>query len=416
MKSIGFSPVRGTVSAPTSKSLFQRAVAIASLASSPVTILADSSCDDAEASLRAAKGLGADLRRFDGGVEIFPGRNTPSARFSCGEAGLCLRMFAPVAACFDRPVTLMASGPLESRPVDMLVDPLRSLGASVETNGGFPPVQVKGPLRGGVCSLDGGSTSQVLTGLLIALPTCPEDSTIHVTNLKSLPYVKLTLALLERFGIRIEHDPEYRSFFIPGKQSYEGKKFRVEGDWSGASFLLVAGAIAGSVAVRGLNLDSQQADRAVLEALRGSGAEVTWPTADTCCVEKRPLQAFGFDAEHCPDLFPPLVALASCCEGVSVLRGISRLRHKESDRAEALKTEFGKLGVSIDLHGEEMLVTGSPVQGALVQSHQDHRIAMACAVAGLSATNDVDISGSECVAKSYPAFFEDLEKLGAKIV
>ncbi len=415
MKSIEYSPVHGTVSAPTSKSLFQRAVAIASLASSPVTIFAESSSDDAEAALRVAQGLGAEIRRFENGVEIHPGRNTAPARLSCGEAGLCLRMFAPVAACSEQPVTLTASGPLESRPMDMLAGPLQSLGASVATNGGFPPVQVKGPLRGGVCSLDGGQTSQVLTGLLIALPTCPEDSTLNVTNLKSLPYVKLTLSLLGEFGIRIEHDPEYRSFFIPGNQRYDGKTLRIEGDWSGASFLLVAGAIAGSVVVRGLKPDSAQADRAILKALRRAEAEVTWPTADTCRVQKRPLQAFRFDAEHCPDLFPPLVTLASCCKGVSVLHGVSRLRHKESDRAEALKTEFEKLGVAIDLQGEEMLVTGSPIHGACVQSHRDHRIAMACAVVGLIATGKVEISGAECVAKSYPEFFEDLEKLGDKI-
>ncbi len=388
---------------------------MATLAHGETEILADPLCEDVRAALDVARGLGVEVRRTENGILLRPGATPAKKYLHCGEAGLSIRMFVSLAALQASPITVTASGPLQTRPMDMLVAPLRDLGVEISTNYGRAPIRLKGPMIGGYCRLDGSQTSQFLTGLLIALPLCPQDSVIDVTNLKSLPYVKLTLSLLEKFGIHIDHDPDFRVFRIPGKQHYRGNALRIEGDWSGASFPLVAGAIAGSVFVRGLRRDSEQADRIVLEVLKACGAEIDWTDENICRVAKRSLKAFRFDAEHCPDLFPPLVALASFCEGTSELYGVSRLRHKESDRAEALKAEFGKLGIGVTLHGESMRVEGGFVRGGRVDSHQDHRIAMACAVAGLAAENAVEIEGDECVTKSYPKFFEDLLTIGANV-
>jgi 3-phosphoshikimate 1-carboxyvinyltransferase len=220
----------------------------------------------------------------------------------------------------------------------------------------------------------------------------------------------MTVDLVRRFGIRISHDEGLTQFGIEGGQSYRPSAYTVEGDWSGAAFLLVAGAIAGKAVVTGLDLHSLQADRAVLAALEAAGADLT-VEEEGVSVEGRDLRAFIFDAADCPDLFPPLAALAAHCEGTSVIYGAERLVHKESDRAGALKEEFGRMGILIETCGNRMEVHGGVVQPTKVHAHNDHRIAMACAVAALRSQGEIAIEGSECVAKSYPGFFSDLERL-----
>ena len=201
---------------------------------------------------------------------------------------------------------------------------------------------------------------------------------------------------------------------IGGGQTYGRSSYVVEGDWSGAAFLLVAGALAGEIGVRGLDPGSRQADRAVCEALERCGAEVT-VTAFRVGARRRDLRAFAMDLTGAPDLFPPLVALACSCDGTTRLSGIDRLKHKESDRAEVLRTEFGRLGAVIRCDGNDMLVSGGPLGGGDVDPRGDHRMAMALAVAGLRAGAEVSIVGAGCVGKSYPRFFEDLAAVGGRI-
>jgi 3-phosphoshikimate 1-carboxyvinyltransferase len=303
--------------------------------------------------------------------------------------------------------TLVAKGSLALRPMTMLEAPLDALGARCQTSGGQAPIEVRGPIHGGALELDGSLTSQFVSGLLIALPTCRENSTIDVNNLASKPYVALTLDLIERFGIHIDHSLDFARFSIKGGQVYQPICLTIDGDWSATAFLLVAGAVAGKVIVSGLDHGSVQPDRAVLEVLRLAGAEIE-VGASRVRVSKQELKAFTFDATDCPDLFPPLVALASACSGESVLTGVSRLAHKESNRAESLKTEYAKLGVSIHLHGNEMRISGGDVVGGNGDSHGDHRVAMSLAIAGLVSKTGVGITEWECVSKSYPRFFDDL--------
>jgi 3-phosphoshikimate 1-carboxyvinyltransferase len=294
-----------------------------------------------------------------------------------------------------------------------MVESLTALDVFCTTESGHAPILVKGPMKGGRIHTDASVSSQFLSGLLMALPLCGKRSVVTVSGLASAPYVRMTVALLRLFGVRIEHDDGLEEFVIEGNQAYRPSVYAVEGDWSGASFLLVAGAIAGSVTVRGLNPESFQADRAIAGVLSVAGAHVE--TGHDCIsVETGALKPFEFDASGSPDLFPPLVALASNCGGKSVIHGLGRLTYKESDRASALHREFKKLGIRVRMEGNTMEVYGGAAQGAFVDSHNDHRIAMACAVAGLRARGDVVISGSACVSKSYPAFFSDLEALRAK--
>lgn len=413
MKSVMPSRVRGTVAAPPSKSMTGRAFAAALLADGTSRIRNASLCEDSLATMDVIERLGAVVVRGSGDFVVRgtgrqglkPGRGT----LDCQESGLCMRMFAPIAALLDTDVTLVASGSLGRRSMEM-VCALEQLDVSCRTDHGHAPVTVRGPMRGGSIAIDASVSSQLLTGLLMALPLCQSDSSLLVSALKSTPYVRMTVRLLKDFGVRIEHDEQLVEFTVGGGQNYSPSPYAVEGDWSGASFLLVAGATAGSVTVTGLDPASLQADRAILEALDAVGAGVE-KGGDCVSVERQELKPFRFDATDCPDLFPPLVALASSCEGKSVIHGVDRLTHKESDRAHALLLEFGKLGINISTVDNRMEVRGGDIRGGRIDSHNDHRIAMACAVAALGAQGRVEIGGSDCVAKSYPGFFSDLETL-----
>ncbi|MFA5106555.1 MAG: 3-phosphoshikimate 1-carboxyvinyltransferase [Candidatus Micrarchaeia archaeon] len=411
MKKIQPGAIGGTVAAPASKSMMQRAVAAAALAGGKSIISNPSDCDDAKASIGCAQALGARVSKKGGSVEITGGRPEKGGVLDCHESGLSLRMFTPIAALYGHEFTITGTGSILKRPVGMVQKPLARLGAKCSTNNGLPPIRVRGPLKGGKTSVDGSTSSQFVTGLLMALPKCENDSEINVAGLKSRPYVQMTMQLLGRFGIGIGADEELARFSIEGGQEYSPAKYNVEGDWSGAAFLLVAGAIAGNANVTGLDMESLQADRAVLEALELAGAKTVFGNNGLLAQNQGELEAFEFDATECPDLFPPLAALAANCKGTTRIKGASRLAGKESDRGLALVQEFGRLGCKIRVSGDAMEITGSKLAGGIVEAHNDHRIAMACAVAALNASAPVSITGEECVAKSYPGFFEDLESL-----
>lgn len=293
----------------------------------------------------------------------------------------------------------------------MIEEALSQLGVKCETSAGFLPLTIRGPLKGGIITIDGSVSSQLLTGLLMALPIATNDTEINVANLKSKPYIDLTLQILKDFGITVDNS-DYKIFRIPGKQKFKAREYTIEGDWSGASFLLVAGAINGNITLEGLNISSRQSDMAIMEALKKAGAKLIIEKG-SITVSKSELKAFETDATESPDLFPPLVALAAYCKGKTRIKGVSRLIHKESNRASALQEEFGKLGIRITIDDDVMIIEGSKVSGGNVSSHDDHRIAMALAVAALGATGKVAIKDSHSVAKSYPLFFDDLKNLGA---
>lgn len=409
-KSIKPSTIKGTVRAPASKSMMQRAIAAALLAETPTKILNPTYSNDAKAALRVVEALGARVRMDENEILIKGGLNPTGEILNCGEAGLSIRMFSPIAALRHERLTLTGEGSLLSRPVSMIEEPLKQLGVEVSSTDGCPPLTVKGPLQGGEAVVDGSVSSQLLTGLLMALPKAPKDSRLTVIDLKSTPYIDMTLTLLRAFGVEVEHS-NYQSFFIKGNQTYNRGEYRVEGDWSGASFLLTAGALGGSVTMTGLDTSSPQADRRIIEALKAAGARVKM-TGDSVEVSEKDLKAFDFDATHCPDLFPPLVALACNCKGTTVLTGVERLIHKESNRAMVLEKEFSSLGAVIRIEGNRMEIEGTRLKGGTIDAHNDHRIAMAGAAAAINAEQDVTIRGYECVAKSYPDFFEDFSKIG----
>jgi len=403
------SAVSGVIQAPASKSVAQRAIALASMADGRSEILNAGNSDDCHAAIRVCRDLGATIDGDANQLIVDGGLKLPARPLNCGESGLSIRMFSPIASTLNGSITLVGEGSLKNRPMQIIIDALTPLGVECSTANGFLPIQVKGPMKGGQISVDGSLSSQVLTGLLMASPMASSDVTILVDNLKSIPYAQLTIDMMRKFGVDVENinNSEFR---IKAPQRYKPCKYNVEGDWSGAAFLLVAGAIAGEVEVMNLNPRSLQADRAIINALMWCGAYVSI-RENSILVKKESLAGFDFDATHCPDLFPPLVALASHCVGESKILGVGRLKVKESDRAATLMEEFTKLGIDIKVQDDLMIIQGGNPQSAKVQSHGDHRIAMACAVAALNGNCEVEIDGAEAVSKSYPDFFEDLEKM-----
>jgi len=407
------SAIEGTVNAPTSKSMTQRAIAAALLADGESIILNPSYCDDSLAAMSIAVGLGARIEPQVSEMKIVGSATLKETKLNCGESGLAIRMFSPIAALYQAEITLVGANSLKKRPMFMIEEALNQLGVKCTSTRGFLPLTIQGPLVGGHCEIDGSVSSQLLTGLLMALPLATKDSEIKVRNLKSKPYIDMTIQILKHFGITVENTG-YDLFHIPGNQKYIPSRYKVEGDWSAGAFLLVAAAINGHLIVKGLNRDSLQSDMSVIQALAKAGATIIF-SDDKLEISKTGLKAFDFDATESPDLFPPLVALATYSKGISSVKGVSRLIFKESDRAKTLQEEFAKLKVKIEILDDTMFITGSQPQAGRVESHDDHRIAMALAVAALGATGRVYIRDSQCVAKSYQGFFDDLRQLGASV-
>jgi len=403
---------KGILKSPVSKSYMQRAIAIAMLAEGSTIITNPCFCHDVEAVLSVAQSLGATVKVSDKEVTITPLKNIEKTELNVGESGLGIRMLTPIASLNSEALTLVGQGSLKTRPMDSLEVPLRDLGVDISTNNGMLPIQVQGPLLGGDTCVDGRSGSQILTGLLIALPKALESSNLKVIGLQSTPYIDMTLEIMEHFGVTVMHE-NYKRFSIEGSQNYQGMTYQIEGDWSGAAFHLVGGAIAGDVTLTDINPDSKQADVKIIDVLKSVGAKLTLRD-NSIRVEKNKLNNFYFDATHAPDLFPPLANLAVACEGISVIKGVSRLTHKESNRAEVLQTAWTKLGIDIKLIGDEMHITGGKVKGGEIHSHNDHRIAMMGAIASLISEEEITIQQSEAIGKSYPEFFEDYNLLTKK--
>lgn len=377
--------------------------------------------NDDKAAIGIIKALGAELIVNEEELVINSSGIAPVAdEINCGESGLSIRMFTPLAALGNKAITISGTGSLVSRPMDFFDRILPQLGVKISSHEGKLPMVVQGPLRPADIEVDGSLSSQFLTGLLLAYAAAGASGvSIRVNNLKSKPYIDLTLDVMERFGLKVPENRDYAEFIFREADVvppvHEKVTYTVEGDWSGGAFLLVAGAIAGPITVRGLDLASPQADKAIVDALMAANAGIAM---DAKGIRLHPVEmdAFYFDATDCPDLFPPLVALAAYCKGITTLRGVTRLTHKESNRAETLQDEFDKMGVTIRLEGDLMKVHGGgKVKGADVHSHHDHRIAMACAVAALKADSETTITEAHAVKKSYPDFYRHLQGLGAKI-
>lgn len=389
----------GSITPPASKSLMQRACAAALLHTGKTIINNPGISNDDKAALNIIQQLGAHVRHSKGCIEITShGINPISDTINCHESGLSARLFIPIAALYHQQLTITGEGSLLTRPMDVFADVFPQLSVNISSNNNLLPVTLKGPLHTKDISIDGTLSSQFLSGLLFAFAfSAKEPVTITVSNLNSKPYIDLTIDVLSKFGKSVTNN-NYESFTIhPLPALHDDVEITIEADWSAASNFVVANAISCGIDIQHLSNASLQADRAILQV-----------------VNKERI-AFDFDATHCPDLVPILAVYAGTCNGTSIIRGISRLIHKESNRIASTTHLLGKLGVGFAVDNEILTITGiQHFQSCTVDSHNDHRIAMAAAIAALYAEGDITITHAEAVAKSYPDFFKDLTALGIK--
>lgn len=414
------SSVAGEVRAPPSKSYTQRALACALLAGGTSEILNPSVSEDGLSALRAAEALGARVSRSEGAWRISGGSiETPDDVVDCGGSATALRFFTALSAHAPGASVLTGDASLRRRPMQGLLTAMNSLGARcLSTRGnGMPPVVVMGGgIGGGGAAVEGSVSSQYLSALMMSCTKASDATTITIEGgLESKHYVGMTMETIERFGGACRADPEERAFRIPPRQQLVPCRFLVEGDYSSAAFMLAAGVLAGRVRVLGVGVPSRQGDSQSVSILKAMGGEVS-ASDDGISSSRSRLNGMGLDARHVPDLVPVLVAVASKAGGDTVIRGVKRLRYKESDRIAALVDAMGRMGGAIRAEEDAIVVSGDrATKGAEIDPHGDHRIAMACSVLALASEGATTINDAGCVSKSYPSFFDDLRSIGADV-
>lgn len=324
----------------------------------------------------------------------------------CGESGSTLRFLIPLCAVLGGKYVLIGHGRLMERPNEQLFSVIKAHGVNASQNG---KVELDGKLCSGDFYIRGDVSSQYISGLLMALPMLEGDSRIILTTpLVSRPYVDITIEVLNGYGIQIQSEKD--SFFIKGGQKYSGDLLP-EGDWSNMAFFLVMGAVAGKICVSGLNINSVQGDKKILDILRLAKANLTM-NKDEITVEKSELNAFSFSAQDCPDLVPIASVLAGFCKGVSEIRDVERLKIKESDRIESTLKMLKAFNIKAESDGHSIKVYGGQVKAGEVDSFNDHRIVMSASVLGLGAKGNSKILNAQAVEKSYPSFFKDVQSVG----
>ena len=439
---------------PSSKSFAQRAIVAAALAEGTSHLDGYSPCGDNESAISAARALGAQVSVDSNRVVISGIGATPGCldleEIHTGESGFLTRMMVPLLAALSTGrVRVTGEKTLLDRPLSDAHDIMAAYGVRLYPEGNktvsedrkadcYLPLKVAGPLIPGRADISGKGGSQLISGLLAALPLTEGKSTVYVHDPRSIPYLFITVDVLKKFGIRIssemEGDEDFMetqdwglctglNFHIKGGQRYKAADFAIEADWSGAAPFLTAGAIFGDVEVTGLDTTSLQADISILDILMQAGARVSQldePTG-SIHIKRAPLSAFQADLNNCPDLFPMVAVLAAFCPGESHILGVQRLRHKETDRAAAIEQMLLQMGVPVTVDDDEMTITGMGLtqrlasgqllKGGNYVSHADHRMVMALKVASLGASSPIVIDDEACVAKSFPHFNELFERL-----
>ena len=409
MKTIKPFQYSGEIQANSSKSHVQRLLAIALLSSGRTVLTGFGSCDDTKACIAIIEQLGAQVQGQDT-LTISPtARNIQQeVNLFVHESGLSLRMFAFIATLFGEKISLSASGTLLNRPVNSLKKSLEKSGLTIIHSDTNYPVEYKGEITSEIIEIDGSESSQALTGLLITAPLLSTDTTISVSNLISKPYIDLTIQLMEEFGVFVTNE-NYKSFKIRGNQKYTGREFKIEGDWSGAANHIVGAAISGEIKLKGLKEDSTQADKICLKIVQQFGAKTTWDNGDLIITKAPKPTPIQVDLTDNPDLFPVLAILACAAEGSSIFTGTNRLIHKESNRLQTVEEMLDVFGVSFSTSDNTIAIHGSgKIIGGLINSHNDHRIAMAATIAACISDQEITIINPSCVGKSYPKFFNDL--------
>ena len=469
-KFIGY-PSAEPVQMPCSKSFAQRAIIAAALSEGVSVLRGYSPCGDNESAIAVARALGAEVTvglsyasgnvAKDGTASTIKGirakrKSLKLNTLHTGESGLLTRMMIPLLSVLnDGDIRVTGEKTLTGRPLKGAPEIMSAFGVRLVQAGEraansasgpadaaevFVPLDINGSLNAGKASISGVSGSQIISGLLMALPLLDEDTVIELNNPKSIPYLFITMDVMKAFGVKVWCDMEGGeefaeskdwsdctaiTFHIKGGQAYKAADMDIEGDWSSAANFLVAGAVFGRVELTGLDTKSLQADLSIMDILMEAGASLSQLGDDDpkglIHVQRAPLSAFEVDAANCPDLFPIVAVLAAFCEGTSRIAGVGRLANKESDRGKAILEMLTKMGVNAKIAGDKLIVDGHSLarrslthtllRGGSYTSHHDHRMVMALRVAGIGADSPIEIDDTQCVAKSFPTFGELFGKL-----
>ena len=432
---------------PVSKSFAQRAIIAAALAEGTSHLKGYTPCGDNEAALQVARNLGAEIAQEGNeltikGISAQFGALADFDTLHVGESGLLTRMLIPVMAQISqKPVNFTGEKTLLGRPLTGAKEIMEAFDATItsESDPVRIPLSVQGPLKSGRAEISGKHGSQLISGLLMALPFSEKNTSLIVHEPKSIPYMFITLEVLKKFGIKVgnemlggrdflESNGDWSLctemvFKVKGGQKYKAVEIDLEGDWSAAANFLVAGALFGQLELTGLDTTSLQADLSIMDILMDAGASLSQLDGDkgNITVQRAPLKAFSVDASNCPDLFPIVSVLAAFCQGTSRIEGVGRLANKESDRAKAILEMLTQMGVEAEIQGDVLVVKGHTLaqrlldnnllKGGNYTSHHDHRMVMALKVASFGADSPVIIDDEECVAKSFPQFHETFAKI-----
>ncbi|MCZ7382892.1 MAG: 3-phosphoshikimate 1-carboxyvinyltransferase [Candidatus Methanoperedens sp.] len=412
------SDIKGVVNAPPSKSYTHRAIAIAAL-SKKATINNPLISEDTKATIRASEAFGAEIvpkkdslviKGFDGKLRI------PDNVIDVANSGTTLRIMTAVASLVNGATVLTGDASIRTRPNTPLLNALNDLGAEAFStrNNGKAPIVVRGKMRGGAVYIDGSVSSQFISALLIACPFASHKTKVMIKGeLKSRPYVNITIDMLKGAGAKIIEDNP-NTFTIPPEQEYDMSSYNVPGDFSSASYMMAIGALCGDITIKNL-YPSEQGDSALIEILGKMGAQISWnEKKGEVRVSKSELNGIEVDVGKTPDLVPTLAVLGAASKGTMVIGNAEHVRYKETDRLHAMTVELKKMGVDITEEKDRLIIKGGAIRGAEVHGWDDHRIVMALAVAGLVA-GDTTIDTIESVSISYPGFFEDLTKAGAAV-
>lgn len=403
---------KGSIVIPPSKSDTQRAFLAAAMAKGTSVIVHSGKSDDELKMLESIQLFGAIVKKIDEStIEITGTRSFPEKiTLQVGESGLGVRLLSCICAAHDGEFILKGTGSLLKRNMAFFDAVMPKLNVKFESKKGFLPFKLKGPMKSTELAVDGSLSSQYISGLLMSLPLIEGTTNLNVENLTSIPYLKMTMNTLAAFGIEIQQQ-DFKEFIIGGNQKYLSANYTVEGDWSSASYFLVASALGSEIKIKGLSMSSLQADKKILDVFIAANCSIIH-SQDGISVDGNNRTPFTFDATNCPDLFPALVTFASLTNGISSIKGVHRLASKESDRGKALKEEFAKLGIEILINDDVMYIHGKEsISGGKVHSHDDHRIAMCLGIAAIYSDEGISIENAESVSKSYPDFWKDLEML-----
>ena len=400
--------VQHVIHSNASKSDAQRCLILAALSNKPTKLIGLDQSEDISAMLACIQELGASYDNETSTVHPATVELRESISLNVQESGFALRTLAFVAMAFTKKLTLDGTGSILQRDHSQLCHILQQIGFKVESNGAKLPINIRGTANFKHITVNGESGSQAISGLFLLAPFLEQDSFVSIESLKSKPYLEMTIARMRDFGIVLKAVNE-DSYHIPGNQLIEKNEVHIEGDWSGAANPIVGAAISGKLELHGLNRHSLQADRQILQVIQDFGATITWKDDVLFIHQSKTNSPFETNISDCPDLFPILVVLACAANGTSRIIGINRLQNKESDRLSVMCEVLEKFQMTYQLDSTEIFINGNGrVAGGEIDTHNDHRIAMAATIAACIARNSIQLTDASCVAKSYPKFFTDL--------